>query len=241
MVDSVVLWAREYKVDGFRFDLMGHHSKDNMLAIRDALYEPTLKKDGVDGKAIYLYGEGWNFGEVANNALFEQATQGQLGRTGIGTFTDRLRDAVHGVARSTRARTRPGLRHRPRHRPQRRDQSARRRSVRRSRPPDDLVKLGSRATSATTSSVVGRHGEGGRRARLQRLPRRLRRPARRGHHVRRRARQRDAVRPASPEAARRYADGRPGAHEHAVAGDDDLRADAVVLARRHRAAALQVA
>jgi pullulanase/glycogen debranching enzyme len=31
MVDSVVLWAKEYKVDGFRFDLMGHHSKDNML------------------------------------------------------------------------------------------------------------------------------------------------------------------------------------------------------------------
>ena len=67
-----------------------------MLAIRDALDELTLKKDGVDGKAIYLYGEGWNFGEVANNALFEQATQGQLGGTGIGTFTDRLRDAVHG-------------------------------------------------------------------------------------------------------------------------------------------------
>jgi pullulanase-type alpha-1,6-glucosidase len=96
MVDSIVLWAREYKVDGFRFDLMGHHSKANMLAIRDALDTLTLKKDGVDGKAIYLYGEGWNFGEVANNALFEQATQGQLGGTGIGTFSDRLRDAVHG-------------------------------------------------------------------------------------------------------------------------------------------------
>lgn len=96
MVDSVVTWARDYKVDGFRFDLMGHHSKQNMLEIRAALDELTLKNDGVDGKAIYLYGEGWNFGEVANNALFEQATQGQLGGTGIGTFTDRLRDAVHG-------------------------------------------------------------------------------------------------------------------------------------------------
>nr|WP_307823884.1 pullulanase-type alpha-1,6-glucosidase [Microbacterium aurum] len=96
MVDSVVLWAREYKVDGFRFDLMGHHSKENLLAVRAALDELTLEKDGVDGKAIYLYGEGWNFGEVADNALFEQATQGQLGGTGIGTFNDRLRDAVHG-------------------------------------------------------------------------------------------------------------------------------------------------
>jgi hypothetical protein len=45
---------------------------------------------------VYVYGEGWNFGEVANNARFTQATQGQLGGTGIGTFSDRLRDAVRG-------------------------------------------------------------------------------------------------------------------------------------------------
>ncbi|UYO97513.1 pullulanase-type alpha-1,6-glucosidase [Microbacterium sp. M28] len=96
MVESVVTWARDYKVDGFRFDLMGHHSTANMLAVREALDELTVRKDGVDGSAVYLYGEGWNFGEVADNALFEQATQGQLGGTGIGTFNDRLRDAVHG-------------------------------------------------------------------------------------------------------------------------------------------------
>ncbi|MDC5699043.1 pullulanase-type alpha-1,6-glucosidase [Intrasporangium calvum] len=96
MVDSVVTWARDYKVDGFRFDLMGHHSKANMLAIRAALDALTTSKDGVDGKQIYLYGEGWNFGEVAGNKLFEQATQGQLGGTHIGTFSDRLRDAVRG-------------------------------------------------------------------------------------------------------------------------------------------------
>ncbi len=96
MVDSVVTWARDYKVDGFRFDLMGHHSVQNMQAIRDALDKLTPKKDGVDGSKVYLYGEGWNFGEVADNALFTQATQGQLGGTGIGTFSDRLRDAVRG-------------------------------------------------------------------------------------------------------------------------------------------------
>ncbi len=96
MVDSVVLWAREYKVDGFRFDLMGHHSKENMLAVRAALDALTLENDGVDGKSILLYGEGWNFGEVADNALFEQASQGQLAGTKIATFSDRLRDAVHG-------------------------------------------------------------------------------------------------------------------------------------------------
>ncbi|MBF0815255.1 pullulanase-type alpha-1,6-glucosidase [Microbacterium paludicola] len=96
MVDSVVTWARDYKVDGFRFDLMGHHSTANMKAVRDALDELTEKRDGVDGKSVYLYGEGWDFGEVAGDALFEQAKQGNLGGTGIGSFNDRLRDAVHG-------------------------------------------------------------------------------------------------------------------------------------------------
>ncbi len=96
LIDSVVTWARDYKVDGFRFDLMGHHSKQNMLNLRAALDALTLKKDGVDGKSIYLYGEGWNFGEVANNARFVQATQANMAGTGIGTFNDRLRDAVRG-------------------------------------------------------------------------------------------------------------------------------------------------
>src|SRR5690606_6609772 len=72
MVDSVVLWARDYKVDGFRFDLMGHHSRDNMEAVRAALDELTVKKDGIDGSAVTLYGEGWDFGEVAGNRLFYQ-------------------------------------------------------------------------------------------------------------------------------------------------------------------------
>ena len=96
MVDSVVTWARDYKVDGFRFDLMGHHSKANMLAVRAALDALTLEADGVDGKKIYVYGEGWNFGEVADDARFEQATQPNMAGTGIGTFNDRLRDAVRG-------------------------------------------------------------------------------------------------------------------------------------------------
>ena len=96
MVDSVVRWARWYRVDGFRFDLMGHHPRAVMEQVRTALDELTLEADGVDGRSIYLYGEGWNFGEVAGNALFVQATQGQLDGTGIGAFNDRLRDAVHG-------------------------------------------------------------------------------------------------------------------------------------------------
>jgi pullulanase-type alpha-1,6-glucosidase len=96
VVDSVVTWAREYKVDGFRFDLMGFHPKQNLLDVRTALDRLTLARDGVDGKKIYLYGEGWDFGEVANNALFVNATQINMAGTGIGTFNDRLRDGVRG-------------------------------------------------------------------------------------------------------------------------------------------------
>jgi pullulanase-type alpha-1,6-glucosidase len=96
VVDSIVTWAKEYKVDGFRFDLMGHHPKANILAVRKALDALTLAKDGVDGKKIILYGEGWNFGEVANDARFVQATQANMAGTGIATFSDRARDAVRG-------------------------------------------------------------------------------------------------------------------------------------------------
>ncbi|WP_460064826.1 pullulanase-type alpha-1,6-glucosidase [Streptomyces sp. YKOK-I1] len=96
VVDSVVTWAKEYKVDGFRFDLMGHHPKANILAVRKALDALTPAKDGVDGKKIILYGEGWNFGEVADDARFVQATQQNMAGTGIATFSDRARDAVRG-------------------------------------------------------------------------------------------------------------------------------------------------
>ena len=88
MLDTLTVWAKEYHVDGFRFDLMGFSFKEDLLAIKKALHEidPT----------IYLYGEGWDFGEVANNALGVNATQTNMAGTGIGTFSDRGRDAIRG-------------------------------------------------------------------------------------------------------------------------------------------------
>jgi pullulanase len=96
MLDSVLIWATAYKVDGFRFDLMGHHMKSNLLAIQAALRGLTEKRDGVDGSKVLLYGEGWNFGEVADNVRGVNATQLNMAGTGIGTFSDRLRDATRG-------------------------------------------------------------------------------------------------------------------------------------------------
>jgi pullulanase-type alpha-1,6-glucosidase len=96
MIDSLLVWATQYKVDGFRFDLMGHHMLADMQAVRIALDELTLEKDGVDGQTIFIYGEGWNFGEVADNARGLNAVQHNIGGTGIGVFNDRLRDAARG-------------------------------------------------------------------------------------------------------------------------------------------------
>ncbi|WP_240670073.1 pullulanase-type alpha-1,6-glucosidase [Actinoplanes solisilvae] len=96
IVDSTLTWARQYRVDGFRFDLMGHHPRANILEVRVNLDHLTPEIDGVDGKEICLYGEGWNFGEVADDARFAQATQINMAGTGIGTFNDRLRDAARG-------------------------------------------------------------------------------------------------------------------------------------------------
>lgn len=96
MVDDLVHWARDHKVDGFRFDLMGHHMKANLEKIRDRLAALTLEKDGVDGAKILLYGEGWDFGEVQGGRRGINATQKNLAGTGVATFNDRLRDAVRG-------------------------------------------------------------------------------------------------------------------------------------------------
>lgn len=96
MIDTLIMNAIHYKVDGFRFDLMGHHMLDDMIAVRESLNSLTLEDDGVDGLGIYIYGEGWNFGEVGDNARGINATQFNSAGTGIGTFNDRLRDAVRG-------------------------------------------------------------------------------------------------------------------------------------------------
>ncbi len=89
MLDSVDLWTRHYRMDSFRFDLMAHQPRDVMVALQ-------ARVDQTAGRHINLIGEGWNFGEVANGARFVQASQLSLNGTGIGTFSDRGRDAVRG-------------------------------------------------------------------------------------------------------------------------------------------------
>ncbi|KAF9674926.1 hypothetical protein SADUNF_Sadunf10G0178400 [Salix dunnii] len=96
IIDDLLNWAGNYKVDGFRFDLMGHIMKSTMVKAKDAINRLTKEKDGVDGLSVYIYGEGWDFGEVANNGRGINASQRNLGGTEIGSFNDRIRDAMLG-------------------------------------------------------------------------------------------------------------------------------------------------
>jgi len=89
MIDSAVTWARDYRIDSFRFDLMGHQPRAAMLQLQREV-------DRAAGRRVLLIGEGWNFGEVADGARFVQASQLSLGGSGIATFSDRARDAVRG-------------------------------------------------------------------------------------------------------------------------------------------------
>ncbi len=89
MSDSVLLWAQKHGIDSFRFDLMGHQPRAVMEGIASRLGRELRRK-------IPLIGEGWNFGEVAHGARFVQASQLSLNGSGIGTFSDRARDALRG-------------------------------------------------------------------------------------------------------------------------------------------------
>lgn len=89
VLESLELWAREYKIDSFRFDLMAHMP-------RDLLEKAKARLATIQGHPANLIGEGWNFGEIANGARFVQASQLSLNGSGIATFSDRARDALRG-------------------------------------------------------------------------------------------------------------------------------------------------
>ena len=88
IVESVVYWATEYHVDGFRFDLMGIHDIETMNAIRAAL-------DKVD-KTIFVYGEGWTAATspLAESKRAVKKNAKQL--ENIAVFSDDIRDALTG-------------------------------------------------------------------------------------------------------------------------------------------------
>jgi pullulanase len=88
IVESVLHWVNEYKIDGFRFDLMGIHDIETMNAVRDALHavDPT----------ILIYGEGWL---ADSSPLPEEIRATKINARqmdNIAVFSDDIRDALKG-------------------------------------------------------------------------------------------------------------------------------------------------
>ncbi|MGV8145307.1 MAG: type I pullulanase [Alkaliphilus sp.] len=88
IVDSVVFWATEYKIDGFRFDLMGLHDIETMNLIREEL-------DKID-PTILIYGEGWTAGSTPLPSHRQALKVNTPKLNGIASFSDDLRDGVKG-------------------------------------------------------------------------------------------------------------------------------------------------
>jgi pullulanase len=87
IVDSVYHWAKEYHLDGFRFDLMGLHDVTTMNSVREKLN--TLVRP------VMLYGEGWIMGTILPDDL--KANQLNANKMPhIGHFNDTIRNAVRG-------------------------------------------------------------------------------------------------------------------------------------------------
>ena len=90
LIDSVLYWAQEYHIDGFRFDLMGLYDVETMNALRAAL------DDLPGGRDILLYGEPWQGG--ASQLHRYEANKANLAMLSdrIGIFCDDTRDAIKG-------------------------------------------------------------------------------------------------------------------------------------------------
>ncbi|HBP20532.1 MAG TPA: type I pullulanase, partial [Planctomycetes bacterium] len=84
IVDSIREWSEEYKLDGFRFDLMGLIDRETMVQVARAAHE-------VD-RSLLVYGEPWTGGDTPIHKTEKGRQQG----AGFGVFNDILRDAIKG-------------------------------------------------------------------------------------------------------------------------------------------------
>lgn len=90
LIDSILYWAKEYHIDGFRFDLMGLYDAESINAVRAAL-------DSLPGgRDILLYGEPWQGG--ASQLHRYEANKANLAMLNerVGIFCDDTRDAIKG-------------------------------------------------------------------------------------------------------------------------------------------------
>ena len=90
IVESVKFWAKEYHIDGFRFDLMGLYDVETINAVRAAL--DTLP----GGRDILMYGEPWQGGGSQLHRYEANKANLAMLNERIGIFCDNTRDAIKG-------------------------------------------------------------------------------------------------------------------------------------------------
>lgn len=92
MIQSVYYWAKEYHIDGFRFDLMGIHDTETMNLIRKKLNQLP------GGRNILMYGEPWAAVKPAMKKGIYPAVKKNIARLdeGISIFSDDTRDTIKG-------------------------------------------------------------------------------------------------------------------------------------------------
>ena len=88
IVNSVKYWAKEYHIDGFRFDLMAIHDTETMNEVTKALKE--INPD------IFVYGEGWTAGDSPLPAERRALKENVSKMPDVAVFSDDIRDAVKG-------------------------------------------------------------------------------------------------------------------------------------------------
>lgn len=90
MIDSILYWAQEYHIDGFRFDLMGLYDVETINAVRAAL--DTLP----GGRDILMYGEPWQGGDSQLHRYEANKANLAMLNDRIGIFCDDTRDTIKG-------------------------------------------------------------------------------------------------------------------------------------------------
>lgn len=103
MIDSILYWANEYHIDGFRFDLMAIHDLETISEIEKALHK-------INPKCI-IYGEGWSGGCVsfdpwllASQSNIKRIQDSGCASGSVAVFNDVIRDGLKGSAFSNLAK-----------------------------------------------------------------------------------------------------------------------------------------
>jgi pullulanase len=88
IVDSMVYWAEEYNIDGFRFDLMAIHDVETMNQAASAV-------EAIDPD-IFVYGEPWGGGTIALDYNLQAGKHNLPNMPLIAAFNDNFRNAIKG-------------------------------------------------------------------------------------------------------------------------------------------------